>query len=266
MLCSCRWSKRSTHQAAPTRNGCCLGKGVGYEKAFLCCLGTGDQPIHYDAPKQCSRLKPSYEFHFEGLSNFSISVEGLVQIQDVKPRIWKWSTQLILNLCMNYMIHVFSIMWRIKNQPSNITSCSDNALRLLVLVAGRLYSGLQVRSSFCNLGLRFEGLFWERYMLKGQSRLKGIEDFNLEHCHKGSQVEAWSTCSSMGVPTRWTCDVSIISNGQDCLENYVCIHTDFQGTATFSSAIDDSSPENMKSLLELTTTFAQATGIPGGRD
>jgi hypothetical protein len=36
---------------------------------------------------QCSRLKPSYEFHFEGLSNFKSSVEGLVQIQDVNPRI-----------------------------------------------------------------------------------------------------------------------------------------------------------------------------------
>jgi hypothetical protein len=28
--------------------------------------------------KQWLRLKPSYEFHFEGLSNFSCSVEGLV--------------------------------------------------------------------------------------------------------------------------------------------------------------------------------------------
>ena len=36
---------------------------------------------------QCSRLKPSYEFHFEGLSNFSLSVKGLAQIQDVNPRI-----------------------------------------------------------------------------------------------------------------------------------------------------------------------------------
>jgi hypothetical protein len=27
---------------------------------------------------QCSRLKPSYEFHLEGLSNFSPSIEGLV--------------------------------------------------------------------------------------------------------------------------------------------------------------------------------------------
>ena len=35
---------------------------------------------------QCSRLKPSYEFHFEGLSNFNRSFEGLVQIQDVNPR------------------------------------------------------------------------------------------------------------------------------------------------------------------------------------
>jgi hypothetical protein len=35
---------------------------------------------------QHSRLKPSHEFHFEGLSNFSSSVEGLVQIQDVDPK------------------------------------------------------------------------------------------------------------------------------------------------------------------------------------
>ena len=37
---------------------------------------------------RCSRLKPLYEFHFEGLSNFSASaVEGPVQIQVVNPRI-----------------------------------------------------------------------------------------------------------------------------------------------------------------------------------
>ena len=36
---------------------------------------------------QCSRSKPSYEFHFEGVSNFSPSVERLVQIQDVDPKI-----------------------------------------------------------------------------------------------------------------------------------------------------------------------------------
>ena len=35
---------------------------------------------------KCSRSKPSYEFHFEGFSNFSSLVEGLVQIQDNNPR------------------------------------------------------------------------------------------------------------------------------------------------------------------------------------
>ena len=57
-------------------------------------------------------------------------------------------TKLILSLCMNYRVHVFSTMWRIKNQPANSTSCSNNALRLLVVVACRLYWGLQVMSSF----------------------------------------------------------------------------------------------------------------------
>ena len=78
----------------------------------------------------------------------------------------------MLNLCMNYMIHVFSKMWRIKNQPSNSTSYSDNALRLLVLVAGRLYWGLKWHLSF-NWGLRFEGLFWERDILKDQIAFEG---------------------------------------------------------------------------------------------
>jgi hypothetical protein len=33
---------------------------------------------------QCSRLKFSYEFHFEGLLNFSVSVEGLFQIPNLR--------------------------------------------------------------------------------------------------------------------------------------------------------------------------------------
>ena len=40
---------------------------------------------------------------------------------------------------MNYMIHVSNLMLRIKNQLSNPTSYSDNALRWLVLVMGKLY-------------------------------------------------------------------------------------------------------------------------------
>ena len=41
---------------------------------------------------------------------------------------------------MNYMVHVSSTMWRIKHQPSNSISCSDNALCLLVLVVVVQYS------------------------------------------------------------------------------------------------------------------------------
>ena len=36
---------------------------------------------------QCSRLKPSHEFHYEGLSNLNPLVEGFIQIQDFDPRI-----------------------------------------------------------------------------------------------------------------------------------------------------------------------------------
>ena len=48
-----------------------FGRGVGFSTFYL----------KYSI--QCSRLKPSYEYHLEWLSNFSPSVEGLVQIQDV---------------------------------------------------------------------------------------------------------------------------------------------------------------------------------------
>ena len=136
----------------------------------------------YMAYNHCSRLKPSYEFHFEGLSNFNASIEGLVQIQDVNPRIQNWNTKLILNLCMNYMVYVFSTMWRIKNQPSNFTSCNDNAPHLLVLVTSILYWGLQATSSFSIWGCVLKGCFERGLFWRATSRLKGIEDFNLEHC------------------------------------------------------------------------------------
>ena len=68
----------------------CVGTAFGHSLSFglsqihghgswLVCESSG--------PYQWSRLEPSYEFHFEGLSKFSPSVEGLVQIQDVNPRI-----------------------------------------------------------------------------------------------------------------------------------------------------------------------------------
>ena len=40
---------------------------------------------------------------------------------------------------MKYMVHASNTMWRVKNQPSNSTSCSDNTLHLLNTVVGKFY-------------------------------------------------------------------------------------------------------------------------------
>ena len=68
------------------------------------------------------------------------------------------------------MIHVSSKMWRIKNWPSDSTSYSDNALRLLVLVVGKVYWGLQVTSSFSIWGCILKGCF-ERCIFEGPNRV-----------------------------------------------------------------------------------------------
>jgi hypothetical protein len=90
-------------------------------------------------------------------------------IQEYKNK----NTKLISNLCMNYMIHVSNTMWRIKNQPSNSTSCNDNALRLSVLVASILYWGLQVTSSFSTWGCVMKDCFERGIYLKGQIMFEG---------------------------------------------------------------------------------------------
>jgi hypothetical protein len=62
-------------------------------------------------PATVLRFKSSYEFHFEGFSNFSLSTQGLVRIQDINVRIKKWNRKLVvLNLCMDCVVHVSSIM------------------------------------------------------------------------------------------------------------------------------------------------------------
>ena len=46
--------------------------------------------ITFRGDGQCSRLKPSYVFHFEGLSNFSLSIEVLVHhIEDF----WNYTSE-----------------------------------------------------------------------------------------------------------------------------------------------------------------------------
>jgi hypothetical protein len=80
------------------------------------------------------------------------------------------------------MVHVSSTIWRVRNQPSNSTSCNDNALHLLVRVVGKLHWGLQVTTSSCSIwGCILKGCFERGIFGRAKLRLKGIEDFNLEH-------------------------------------------------------------------------------------
>jgi hypothetical protein len=67
-------------------------------------------------------------------------------------------------------------MWSIKNQPSNSMSCSDNALHLLILVAGILYWGLQGTSSFSIWDCVLKGCFERSIFWRAKLYFKGIED------------------------------------------------------------------------------------------
>ena len=91
---------------------------------------------------------PHMSFVLKGSQIVALQLKGWfkskMSIQEYRNEIKK----VIANLCIVYMVHVFSTMWCIKNEPSNSTSCIDNVLRLLVLVAGRLYWELKVTSSF----------------------------------------------------------------------------------------------------------------------
>ena len=114
---------------------------------------------------------------------------------------------------MNYMVHVFSSMWRIKNQPSNPNSCSDNALCWLVgSCVGQ--SMLRTLSDVFNfdLGLCFEGVVLREICFEGPHCVwKGIEDFNLEHCRWVSrEISGHKRSRSLGFfprPSRLCVDI-----------------------------------------------------------
>ena len=52
-----------------------------------CLKGIEDFNLEHWSRSMFKISKPSYEIHFEGLSNFSPLIEGLVPIQDVNTRI-----------------------------------------------------------------------------------------------------------------------------------------------------------------------------------
>ena len=132
-------------------------------------------------------MQPSYEFHFEGLSNFSSSVEELVQIEDVNPRIYINEIQNSYQTCAWITwIHVSNTMWR---------NLGIKHLALLLVVtepSARWFlwrtdctEDFKWRLHFAIWGCVLKGLFWEGYYIyfeRPKSRLKGIEGFNLEHC------------------------------------------------------------------------------------
>ena len=75
---------------------------------------------------------------------------------------------------MNYMVHVSSTLWRIKNQPSNYTSCSDQCPTLVGSCGGQIIlmtsSDVFISIWGCVLKGCFErGMFWA----KGQIAFEG---------------------------------------------------------------------------------------------
>ena len=83
------------------------------------------------------------------------------------------------NIEMKYKIHI-KLVHEIYGTTCFLpVQCEE--LCLLILVAGRLYWGLQVTSSFSIWGCILKGCFERDIFWRAKSRLKGIEGFNLEH-------------------------------------------------------------------------------------
>jgi hypothetical protein len=141
------------------------------------------------------------------------------------------------------MVHVSSTMWRIENQPSNSNSCSANALRSLVLVAGILYWGLRVTSSFSNWACILKGCFERGIFWRAKSRMKGIEDFNLEHyfihldlCNKNEKREvmaALEMSKASGYPI--TSRLSKWRALPTTLLHFFCIHANDSPSTIYGS-------------------------------
>jgi hypothetical protein len=119
---------------------------------------------------------------------------------------------------------MFLVQWeRIKNQPSNSTSCSDNALQLVGSCGGQIISKIARGVFNSNLGMCFEGLFWERYIFEGPHRTwralktsilsSGEHIFVESRCpykglHTTSFVVKSTTCSNSN---RWLAMVALNS-------------------------------------------------------
>ena len=122
---------------------------------------------------------PHMSFILKGSQISAFQLKGWLNPRRQSKNI-KMTYKLILNLCRNYVVHVLSTMWRIKNQPSNCTSWSDNALRLLVVVAGRVYISRTSSDIFIlNLGLRLKGCFLREVYFEGPNCIWSLQSWKL---------------------------------------------------------------------------------------
>ena len=95
--------------------------------------------------------------------------------------------------------------YNVKNWESNSTSCSDKCPTLVGSCGGHSLWRTSSDVFLFNLRLRFEGLFWERYILKGQIAFEGhwrLQSWTLDpygwthiHTHLGPGNTAASNLS-----------------------------------------------------------------------
>jgi hypothetical protein len=76
---------------------------------------------------------PHMSFILKGSQISALQLKGWFKSKTSIQEYRNGNTKLILNLCMNYMVHVSSTIWKIRNRSSNSISCSDNALSLWFL-------------------------------------------------------------------------------------------------------------------------------------
>ena len=121
------------------------------------------------------------------------------------------------------MVQISNTMRRIHNQPCISTSCSDNALRLCGSCGGQLIMRTSSDIFIFNLGLRFEGLFWEKYILRGQISFKRhwrLQSWTLVVSTMGQSLAANHNWPHMvlviyfwsGVPVGGDCWCKVVSN------------------------------------------------------
>jgi hypothetical protein len=137
-----------------------------------------------DERKELDRLRAV--FKIEALIWVSLWRVGSNLRRQSKNIKMKHETQNLYQTCACIIWYMFSVLCgKIKNQPSNSTSCSDNALRLLGLVAGILHWGFQTTSSISIWDCVLKGCFWERYILKGKIAFEGHSRLQSWYgCHK----------------------------------------------------------------------------------